>query len=72
MKRLPIQELTLNTPGSTVISTYVSYATSTFVSYATLTTTQPTTVRLLSLPCKTTSSPQVFEVDGQSKISNKA
>ncbi|KAI7317021.1 hypothetical protein KC315_g10574, partial [Hortaea werneckii] len=29
---------------STVISTYVSYATSTFVSYATLTTTQPTTV----------------------------
>ncbi|KAI7164171.1 hypothetical protein KC349_g866 [Hortaea werneckii] len=44
MKRPPTQELTMDTLGSTVVSTYVSYATSTYVSYATLTTTQPTTV----------------------------
>ncbi|KAI7551626.1 hypothetical protein KC331_g2433 [Hortaea werneckii] len=44
MKRLPALELTLDTLGSTVVSTYVSYATSTYVSYATLTTTQPTTI----------------------------
>ncbi|GAB1736020.1 hypothetical protein NU219Hw_g6074t1 [Hortaea werneckii] len=44
VKKPPPQELTLDTLGSTVIATYVSYATSTYVSYATLTTTQPTTV----------------------------
>ncbi|KAI7389162.1 hypothetical protein KC328_g8590 [Hortaea werneckii] len=70
MKRPPTQALTLDTLGSTIVSTYVSYATSTYVSYATLTTTQPTTIisTQVSSYGVTTTAPGTF--DGENYRAN--